>query len=228
MIPRLAAAFNRSTLLVANQNPNGIAPGQYYQNPVTNVSWMMIFVLGWDGMLMVCSLTALLSLGTRGERGWAWLCFPIRRCDSGWWCPSRRRDEQSEPGVAHCYCRWGRCLFGLSKLHCDGEKGVHRDLAGFGYRLRPSCFSFCFWGGGLLYSTDFLIHCIYAPNEHSAHKAQHHHTDHLRIPRCIDTLPCCPSTRTFSALPANLLFRHTSVIQMNHRGSSSPWNVCAT
>jgi hypothetical protein len=38
IIPRLAAAFNRSTLLVASQHPNGVAPGQYYQNPVTNVS----------------------------------------------------------------------------------------------------------------------------------------------------------------------------------------------
>lgn len=38
MIPRLAAAFNRSTLLVANENPNKITAGQYYQNPTTNVS----------------------------------------------------------------------------------------------------------------------------------------------------------------------------------------------
>jgi len=38
IIPRLAAAFNRSTLLVASEHPNKVAPGQYYQNPVTNVS----------------------------------------------------------------------------------------------------------------------------------------------------------------------------------------------
>ena len=38
IIPRLAAAFNRSTLLLSSQQPNGVAPGQYYQNPVTNVS----------------------------------------------------------------------------------------------------------------------------------------------------------------------------------------------
>ena len=171
--------------------------------------------------------TALLTLGTRGECGWAWLRFPLRRCDSGWWCWSRGRDEQSEPGTAHGHCRWGRCLFGLSKLHCDGEKGVHRDLAGFGFRLRRGIsVLFCF-GGGLLYSTDFLINSILRP-EHSAHKAQHHHTDHLRMPRCIDTLPSCPSTRISSVLPTNLHFRHTSVIQTNHRGSSSPWNVCAT
>jgi len=39
MIPRLAAAFNRSTLLVASENPNKISPSYYYQNPVTNVSY---------------------------------------------------------------------------------------------------------------------------------------------------------------------------------------------
>lgn len=38
IIPRLAAAFNRSTLLVASEQPNKVAPGQYYQNAVTNVS----------------------------------------------------------------------------------------------------------------------------------------------------------------------------------------------
>ena len=38
IIPRLAAAFNRSTLLVASEHPNKVAPGQYYQNAVTNVS----------------------------------------------------------------------------------------------------------------------------------------------------------------------------------------------
>jgi hypothetical protein len=44
MIPRLAAAFNRSTLLVASENPNKIAPGQYYQNPTTNVSKGNLYV----------------------------------------------------------------------------------------------------------------------------------------------------------------------------------------
>lgn len=38
IIPRLAAAFNRSTLLLSSEHPNGVAPGQYYQNAVTNVS----------------------------------------------------------------------------------------------------------------------------------------------------------------------------------------------
>jgi len=51
MIPRLAAAFNRSTLLVARENPNGVALGQYYQNPTTNVSWMMFACLHVFGSL---------------------------------------------------------------------------------------------------------------------------------------------------------------------------------
>lgn len=38
IIPRLAAAFNRSTLLVASEQPNKATPDQYYQNAVTNVS----------------------------------------------------------------------------------------------------------------------------------------------------------------------------------------------
>lgn len=38
IIPRLAAAFNRSTLLLSNQAPNGTNPTQYYQNATTNVS----------------------------------------------------------------------------------------------------------------------------------------------------------------------------------------------
>ena len=37
IIPRLAAAFNRSTLLLSNQAPNGTNPTQYYQNATTNV-----------------------------------------------------------------------------------------------------------------------------------------------------------------------------------------------
>lgn len=38
IIPRLAAAFNRSTLLLTNNIPDGVRPRQYYQDPVTNVS----------------------------------------------------------------------------------------------------------------------------------------------------------------------------------------------
>ena len=36
VIPRLAAAFNRSTMLDATQFPNGSTPGDYYKNPTTN------------------------------------------------------------------------------------------------------------------------------------------------------------------------------------------------
>ena len=38
IIPRLAAAFNRSTLLLSNNTPDGTGPTQYYTNAVTNVS----------------------------------------------------------------------------------------------------------------------------------------------------------------------------------------------
>lgn len=38
IIPRLAAAFNRSTLLLSTETPDGTARSQYYQNAVTNVS----------------------------------------------------------------------------------------------------------------------------------------------------------------------------------------------
>jgi hypothetical protein len=60
MIPRLAAAFNRSTLLVANENPNKITPGQYYQNPTTNVSWRMLAISLCLNMMLMrvsCSIT---------------------------------------------------------------------------------------------------------------------------------------------------------------------------
>jgi hypothetical protein len=36
IIPRLAAAFNRSTLLVDSDQPDGENPADYYSNPVTN------------------------------------------------------------------------------------------------------------------------------------------------------------------------------------------------
>ena len=38
IIPRLAAAFNRSVLLLASQTPNGTSAGQYYTTSPTNVS----------------------------------------------------------------------------------------------------------------------------------------------------------------------------------------------
>jgi len=38
IIPRLAAAFNRSTLLLSNNTPDGTTVSQYYQNATTNVS----------------------------------------------------------------------------------------------------------------------------------------------------------------------------------------------
>lgn len=42
IIPRLAAAFNRSTLLLGNNQPNSVHPKQFYQDAVTNVSSLNI------------------------------------------------------------------------------------------------------------------------------------------------------------------------------------------
>ncbi|OZM72668.1 beta-1,3-glucanase [Amycolatopsis antarctica] len=36
IVPRLAAAFNRTTLLINNEQPHGEDPATFYQNPVTN------------------------------------------------------------------------------------------------------------------------------------------------------------------------------------------------
>ena len=38
IIPRLSAAFNRSTLLLSSNQPDGVEPRQYYRNATTNVS----------------------------------------------------------------------------------------------------------------------------------------------------------------------------------------------
>jgi hypothetical protein len=37
IIPRLAAAFNRSTMLITNNQPDGARPRDYYRHAVTNV-----------------------------------------------------------------------------------------------------------------------------------------------------------------------------------------------
>lgn len=52
IIPRLAAGFNRSTLLLSSVTPNGTNASQYYTNEITNVraceevSWLMIMLIG--------------------------------------------------------------------------------------------------------------------------------------------------------------------------------------
>lgn len=50
IIPRLCAGFNRSTLLVSNQAPNGTKPSQYYQNPVTNHYSRIVHAANVDGL----------------------------------------------------------------------------------------------------------------------------------------------------------------------------------
>lgn len=42
IIPRLAAAYNRSTLLLSSNQPDGVGYKQYYQNATTNVSSIKI------------------------------------------------------------------------------------------------------------------------------------------------------------------------------------------
>ncbi|PPJ55754.1 hypothetical protein CBER1_01630 [Cercospora berteroae] len=50
IIPRLAAAFNRSTLLLSNQTPNGTNPSQYYQNSPTNHYARLVHAANVDGI----------------------------------------------------------------------------------------------------------------------------------------------------------------------------------
>ncbi|KAF2729816.1 hypothetical protein EJ04DRAFT_446470 [Polyplosphaeria fusca] len=49
VIPRLAAAFNRSTLLDATQFPNGSSPQNYYKNAVTNHYSRIVHSVQRDG-----------------------------------------------------------------------------------------------------------------------------------------------------------------------------------
>lgn len=49
IIPRLAAAFNRSTLLLASEHPNKVGPAQYYQNAVTNHYSRLVHAANIDG-----------------------------------------------------------------------------------------------------------------------------------------------------------------------------------
>jgi len=50
IIPRLAAAFNRSTLLLSNNTPNGTDPSQYYTNPTTNHYARIVHAANLDGL----------------------------------------------------------------------------------------------------------------------------------------------------------------------------------
>ncbi|KAK3673974.1 hypothetical protein LTR78_006176 [Recurvomyces mirabilis] len=49
IIPRLSAAFNRSTLLISNNTPNGTNPSQYYTNPTTNHYARIVHAANLDG-----------------------------------------------------------------------------------------------------------------------------------------------------------------------------------
>ncbi|OQO13403.1 hypothetical protein B0A48_01631 [Cryoendolithus antarcticus] len=49
IIPRLSAAFNRSTLLLSNSYPNSVQPAQYYQNQTTNHYARLVHAANLDG-----------------------------------------------------------------------------------------------------------------------------------------------------------------------------------
>ena len=73
IIPRLAAAFNRSTLLITNNQPDGAGPAQYYRNNITNVS-----DLSPTGSYCTYRVPALRSHRPRSKSRWPRLRFPIR------------------------------------------------------------------------------------------------------------------------------------------------------
>ncbi|KAF2807092.1 uncharacterized protein BDZ99DRAFT_465024 [Mytilinidion resinicola] len=49
VIPRLSAAFNRSTLLLSDTFPNGVDQAEYYQNPITNHYSRVVHAANLDG-----------------------------------------------------------------------------------------------------------------------------------------------------------------------------------
>jgi hypothetical protein len=50
IVPRLAAAFNRSTLLIDSDQPDGENPSDYYANPVTNHYARIVHTATTDGL----------------------------------------------------------------------------------------------------------------------------------------------------------------------------------
>ncbi|KAK5110015.1 hypothetical protein LTR62_006382 [Meristemomyces frigidus] len=50
IIPRLSAAFNRSTLLLSNNTPNGTTASQYYTNATTNHYARIVHAANLDGL----------------------------------------------------------------------------------------------------------------------------------------------------------------------------------
>ena len=73
IIPRLAAAFNRSTLLITSNQPDGATPRQYYRNAITNVSRSNL-----DLDKVADQVIALCSCRPRCQFGWTWIRFPLR------------------------------------------------------------------------------------------------------------------------------------------------------
>lgn len=78
IIPRLAAAFNRSTLLLGDDLPNDVKPAQYYTNAVTNVSLASLASATKSEHANTQFLSALFSHRPRRQSRWQGLCFPLR------------------------------------------------------------------------------------------------------------------------------------------------------
>ena len=93
IIPRLSAAFNRSTLLLPNGNtePNAVQSSQYYTNATTNVSESPLLR---RLQLSLTMPTALRAYRTRRKSRWQRLRFPVRRCDARRWRAARGRCKQ--------------------------------------------------------------------------------------------------------------------------------------
>ncbi|KAK5701874.1 hypothetical protein LTR97_004692 [Elasticomyces elasticus] len=69
IIPRLAAAFNRSTLLLTNTVPNGEKLAQYYTNPITNHYARIVHAANLDGKGYAFPYDDVVPDGGAGQEG---------------------------------------------------------------------------------------------------------------------------------------------------------------
>lgn len=106
IIPRLSAAFHRSTLLLSNSQPNGVQVSQYYQDATTNVS------TGPNQVLMLTA-TALFQDCTCCQPRWHRICISLRRCHARWWHTARRCSKQWQSCFPDSLCWRKQCLCSL-------------------------------------------------------------------------------------------------------------------
>ncbi|GAB7362588.1 hypothetical protein MBLNU230_g2902t2 [Neophaeotheca triangularis] len=69
IIPRLAAAFNRSTLLLGDNLPNDVRSAQYYTNPVTNHYSRIVHATNLDGKGYAFPYDDVTPDGAEGQEG---------------------------------------------------------------------------------------------------------------------------------------------------------------